>query len=164
MAFCSKCGSSITDQTAFCPNCGAPVGAAVAPGAPIPVPAGAPVSVPAAQSGLSENVASGLSYVLGWITGIIFLLIDKRPAVRFHAAQSIVVFGILNILRIVLTFGWFGIHYYGFFSAWAMISLLISLITLVAWLVLMITAFQGKRLEVPIAAGIAKSIAGQSNA
>ena len=44
------------------------------------------------QTGLSENVAGLLCYILGWITGLIFLLIDKRPFVRFHAAQSIVVF------------------------------------------------------------------------
>jgi hypothetical protein len=48
---------------------------------------------PAAQSptaGLQENVAGLLCYILGWVTGIIFLLIDKRPFVRFHAAQSII--------------------------------------------------------------------------
>jgi uncharacterized membrane protein len=162
MAFCTKCGSSVADQTAFCPNCGAAVGQAVPAGTPVAVPAGPPLAVPAAQSGLTENVAGGLCYALGWITGIIFLLVDKRPFVRFHAAQSIVVFGILNILRVVLTFGWFGIHYYGFFSVWALVSLALSVITVIAWLVLMITAFQGKRLEVPIAAGIAKSLAGNA--
>ena len=162
MAFCTKCGSSVADQTAFCPNCGAPVGA-VASGTPVAVPAGAPVPLPTAQTGLHEYMAGCLCYVLGWITGILFLFIDKRPFVRFHAAQSTVLFGILNILRIVLTFGWFGLHYYGFFSAYALASLLLSAITVIAWLVLMITAFQGKRLEVPIIAGIAKSLAGQVN-
>ena len=41
-------------------------------------------------SGLEENVAGLLCYVLGWVTGLIFFLIDKRPFVKFHAAQSIV--------------------------------------------------------------------------
>ena len=50
-------------------------------------------------TGLDENVAGLLCYVLGWVTGIIFFLIDKRPYVRFHAAQSIVVFGGLHILN-----------------------------------------------------------------
>ena len=54
------------------------------------------------RSGLSENLAALLSYVFGWITGLIFLLLDKRPYVRFHAAQSIVVFLGLHILRAVL--------------------------------------------------------------
>lgn len=44
-----------------------------------------------------------LCYVLCWLTGII-LLIDKRPWVRFHAAQSIVVFGGLSVIRIALIF------------------------------------------------------------
>jgi hypothetical protein len=51
------------------------------------------------RSGLPENIAALLSYVLGWITGLVFLLIDKRPYVRFHAAQSIVVFLGLHALE-----------------------------------------------------------------
>ena len=54
------------------------------------------------QSGLSENVAGLLCYLLGWVTGLIFYFTDKRPFVRFHAAQSIVVFGGLMIIRMVL--------------------------------------------------------------
>src|SRR5438477_8847003 len=61
------------------------------------------------RSGLSENLAALLSYVFGWITGLIFLLLDKRPYVRFHAAQSIVVFLGLHILRAVLA-AIFGMH------------------------------------------------------
>jgi uncharacterized membrane protein len=109
---------------------------------------------------LQENVAGALCYVLGWLTGIIFLLIDKRPFVRFHAAQSIVVFGALNILRLVLAFGFLGGGGYGFFSIWSLLSMLVSLVTFVAWIVLMIFAYQGRRYEVPGAAGVAKSIAG----
>lgn len=155
MAFCSKCGTTIADGVGYCPQCGAPAsgGVAVAP----------PPAVPAA-SGLRENVAGLLCYVLGWVTGIIFLLIDKRPFVRFHAAQSIVVFGTLNLLRVVLTFGFVGIHFMGMYSIWSLISMLVSVVTLVAWVVLMVTAWQGKKLEVPIAAGFAKSIAGSAAA
>jgi uncharacterized membrane protein len=153
MAFCGKCGTSMGDGVAFCPKCGAPAGA----GAPV---AAAPVATMAAAptSGLAENVAGLLCYVLGWLTGLIFLLIDKRPFVRFHAAQSIVVFGALFILRMVFWFGWFGS--WGLFSLWTMLSLLLSLVTFIAWIVLMVFAYQGKMFEVPIAAGIAKSIAG----
>ena len=120
----------------------------------------APAAGPATAVGLQENVASTLCYVLGWLTGIIFLLIDKRPLVRFHAAQSIVVFGVLFLIRLVLTFGILGSGYYAAFSFWALLSLLLSLVTLIAWIVLMAMAYQGKRVEVPVAAGIAKSIAG----
>ena len=70
---------------------------------PRPRPLAAVQPYPAtASSGLSENAAACLSYALGWITGIIFYLIDRRPYVRFHAAQSIVTFGGLHLIRIVL--------------------------------------------------------------
>jgi uncharacterized membrane protein len=128
-------------------------------GAPAPV-GGPPVTPMAAPgtSGLTENVAGLLCYLVGWLTGIIFLLIDKRPFVRFHAAQSIVVFGGLMLIRIVLTFGWFAS--FGFWSLWSLVSLAVSLITLILWIYLMVTAYQGRTVEIPIAAGIAKSIAG----
>ena len=153
MAFCGKCGSSVADGVVYCPQCGAQVGASVPP----------PVAMtPAGTSGLQENVAGLLCYLLGWLTGIIFLLIDKRPFVRFHAAQSIVVFGALFVIRMVLSFGIMGSGLYGF-GLWSLISMCVSLVTLVAWIVLMVMAYQGKMFEVPIAAGISKSIAGSTS-
>jgi uncharacterized membrane protein len=112
-------------------------------------------------SGLQENVAGLLCYVLGWLTGIIFLLTDKRPFVRFHAAQSIVVFGALFVIRVVLSFAFIGGYHYGFWAVEGLISMLLSLITLGAWIILMVMAYQGKQFEVPIAAGIARNIAGK---
>src|SRR5271154_5428830 len=91
---CTKCGTTVADNVEFCPSCGAPQAGGVAT-------AMAPAA--STQSGMSENVAGLLCYLLGWITGLIFFLIDKRPFVRFHAAQSIVVFGGLTVIRIVLS-------------------------------------------------------------
>jgi uncharacterized membrane protein len=51
---------------------------------------------------LSDNVAAMLSYLLGWISGLLFLFIDRRPYVRFHAAQSVAIFATLNILILAL--------------------------------------------------------------
>jgi uncharacterized membrane protein len=114
-------------------------------------------STPAASptEGIQENVAGLLCYVLGWVTGIIFLLIDKRPWVKFHAAQSIVVFGGLTIIRIGLSV-LRGVV--GGFMGWSMISLIglaISLVGLVLWIVLMVKAYQHQTFRVPIAADIA---------
>jgi uncharacterized membrane protein len=150
MAFCGKCGSSVPEGAPFCPQCGAQVGAASPPVGITPV----------GSTGLQENVAGLLSYLLGWLTGIIFLLIDKRPFVRFHAAQSIVVFGGLMIIQIILRFAFLGMAGVVGFSIWGLISTLVWLIELVLWIVLMVMAYQGKRFEVPIAAPIAKNIAG----
>jgi uncharacterized membrane protein len=150
MAFCGKCGSPYTEGATFCPQCGANLNA---PATTSVVP---PPGATATTGGLAENVAGLLCYLFGWVTGIIFLLLDKRPFVRFHAAQSIVVFGFLFVLRLIFLFGFFG----GFFFIFSFIRLLLLLVSIVAWIVLMISAYQGKWLEVPVAAGIAKNLAG----
>ena len=153
MAYCSKCGGEVQTGAAFCPKCGqAQMGE----------------QMPTSQStrtGMSENVAGLLCYVLGWVTGIIFFLIDKRPFVRFHAAQSIVVFGGLSVIRIVagIFFG-AGVMMMGGFGAYGFASALYGLISLVAfvlWIVLMVKAYQGERFKVPVAAGIAEGFAGK---
>jgi len=146
MAFCKACGQEIGTAT-FCPKCGANQSAAVAPSA---TPAASPTE------GLQENVAGLLCYVLGWLTGIIFLLIDKRPFVKFHAAQSIVVFGGLTVIRIALVFmhGFVG----GGFLSWGfvgLLGLLVGLVTLVLWVLLMVKAYQHESFRVPVAADIA---------
>jgi uncharacterized membrane protein len=118
-----------------------------------------------AGSGLSENAAACLSYVLGWITGIIFYLIDRRPYVRFHAAQSIVTFGGLHIIRIVLgmIFGvgflYGGYGHLGGFGIGLLLLSCVGLLSFVLWIVLMIKAFQGERFMVPIAGDIAVNLA-----
>ena len=155
MAHCTKCGAEVADSATFCAACGASQVAASNPG-----PAGS-----AAQSQMAENVASLLCYVLGWVTGLIFYLIDKRPTVRFHATQSIVVFGGLHILSFALgTF--FGLSMlaggFGGFSIGIMIYWLVSLLCFVLWILLMVKAYQGERFRVPIAADLAEKIFGKS--
>jgi uncharacterized membrane protein len=141
MAFCKACGQEIGTAT-FCPKCGASQSAAAAPPA-------APVASP--TEGLQENVAGLLCYLLGWVTGIIFLLIDKRPFVKFHAAQSIVVFGGLTLIRIALLF----MHgLVGGILGWGLFSL-ISLLGLILWILLMVKAYQHELFRLPIAADIA---------
>ncbi len=161
MPHCTKCGAEVPPDAQFCQNCGQPQPAGV--GAPPPAPA---QNYPqAATSGMSENVAATLCYVLGWITGIIFFLIDKRPYVRFHAAQSIVTFGGLHLIRIVLgmIFGvgfFFGGHWGGFGIGLLLISC-IGILAFVLWIVCMIKAYQGERFMLPIAGDIAVSLANQ---
>jgi uncharacterized membrane protein len=168
MAHCTKCGTEVPATAQFCPNCGQTQPAA-------PVQPATPYQPPAATAGagMSENTAATLSYVLGWLTGIIFFLIDKRPYVRFHAAQSIVTFGGLHIIRVVLAmiFG-FGFFFGGGYGHWgygtlggfglglALISLL-GILTFILWIVCMIKAAQGSRFMLPIAGEIAQNLAGR---
>lgn len=150
MAFCKACGQDIGNAN-FCPKCGASQSAAVAPA---PMASGSPTEA------LAENVAGLLCYILGWLSGIIFLLIDKRPFVKFHAAQSIVVFGGLTVLRIALAFmsGMSGLIGWGFVG---MLGILVGLVTFVLWILLMVKAYQHEMFKVPIAAPIAENIAGK---
>jgi uncharacterized membrane protein len=93
------------------------------------------------SSGLSENVASGLSYVFGWLTGLIFYLIDKRPEVRFHAMQSIV-FAVVAMLV-----GWIRLFTSGFLAT---LLWLVSVVFFFTWIFVMIQAFQGRHFKLPL--------------
>ena len=153
MPHCTKCGAAVADNAGFCPNCGAPQKAAGS---------AAPTSVsnntPSSTSGMAENVAGLLCYALGWITGLIFFFIDKRPFVRFHAAQCIVVFGGLTIIRVALGMVFIaGGASFGFGLLW-----LVSILGFVLWILLMIKAYQGERYRLPIAADLADQIFGKS--
>jgi uncharacterized membrane protein len=152
MPHCTKCGTMVADNVAFCPSCGTPQGTGVAP-----------AMAPAAgtRSGLSENVAGLLCYVLGWITGLIFYFIDKRPFVRFHAAQSIVVFGGLMIIRIVLSMLFVAGGAAGLSVGFGLLTL-VSILGVVLWILLMIKAYQGEKFRVPLAADLADQIFGKS--
>jgi uncharacterized membrane protein len=117
------------------------------------------------QTGMKENVAGLLCYVLGWVTGLIFFFIDKRSFVQFHAKQSIVIFGGLSILRIIV--GLFigasltGGTGDGSSLAVALLNLL-YLVSVVLWIICMIKAYQGDRFRVPVAADLAEQIFGKS--
>jgi uncharacterized membrane protein len=107
---------------------------------------------PAAGSGMAENVASGLSYVLTWLTGLIFFLVDKRPEVRFHAMQSIA-YGVLwTLIAVVRPYmpgpigALFGIVLFAFF---------------IGWIVLMIQGFQGRHFKLPVIGDFAEQQAGR---
>ena len=107
---------------------------------------------PPAGSGMAENVASGLSYVLTWLTGLIFFLVDKRPEVRFHAMQSIA-YGVLwTLIAVVRPYmpgpigALLGIVLFAFF---------------IGWIVLMIQGFQGKHFKLPVIGDFAEQQAGR---
>jgi uncharacterized membrane protein len=100
------------------------------------------------STGLEDNIAGLLCYVAGWISGLIFLLIEtENKFVRFHAVQSIIVFGALNIILII--FGW--IPWFGW-----VVSFLTGGLAFVLWIVLMYKAYQGTMYKLPIAGDLAE--------
>jgi len=100
------------------------------------------------STGLTENVAGLLCYVLGWVSGLVFVLLEQESKyVRFHAIQSIYVFGAITVAAIVL--GWIPI-------IGAVIASIIGVIGFVLWLVLMIRAYQGVKIKLPWAGDLAE--------
>ena len=159
MAHCTKCGAVVADNAAFCAGCGAPQSASGA--APSAAPGAPPSGAATASQPMAENVAGLLCYALAWVTGLIFYFIDKRPFVRFHATQSIVLFGGLHIVYFIV----FGFGMLGGLAGLGFIWLFYALVDIVAfilWIVLMIKAYQGERFRVPVAADIAEKIFGKA--
>ncbi len=100
------------------------------------------------STGLTENVAGLLCYIAGWITGLIFLLIEQQNRfVRFHAMQSIIVFGSLSLAGFIL--GWIPI-------LGSFLKFVLGIIGFVLWIVLMIRAYQGAYYKVPWAGDLAE--------
>jgi uncharacterized membrane protein len=106
-----------------------------------------------ATFGLDENIASVLCYLLVWVTGIIFYLVEKNnKTVRFHAMQSVLTFLPLNIIYWFLSvFWWSGIAYF--------LALLVGIVMFILWIVLMVKAYQGEKFKIPIAGDIAENAA-----
>ncbi len=97
---------------------------------------------------LQPNVAALLSYALGWVSGLIVFLIEKESKfVRFHALQSIAVFGSLTVLQILLV----GVPVFG----WILLPLL-YLAQVGLWVLLMVKAFQGEKFKLPVAGDFAE--------
>jgi len=103
-------------------------------------------------TGLTRGVEGLLCYVGGWISGIVFLVLEQKDrTIRFHAAQSIVVFGFLNIILAMLRplpfVGWF-------------LGTVIGVTAFVLWVVLMVKAMQEDVLKLPLAGDLAEKLVG----
>ncbi|MFC1943888.1 DUF4870 domain-containing protein [Chloroflexota bacterium] len=110
------------------------------------------------STGLTENVTGLLCYVLFWISGLIFLIIEPdNKFVRFHAVQSILTFGGIALISIALSIlGLIPVIGVVFdIARW-----LIATLTFVLWIVLMVKAYQGIRYKLPWVGDIAEN---QSN-
>jgi uncharacterized membrane protein len=121
--------------------------------------------LPTTQStGLAPNVAGALAYVLGPLTGVIFLVVEKENRfVRFHAAQSIVIGVALIAVSIALSIvtGLLSvIPILGFLMGLAL-SMGFALVSFVLWIVLMYRAFQGQEWVTPVAGAYAQKIIAQ---
>lgn len=100
-------------------------------------------------SGFDPNVAAALSYSLGWISGLLFYLIEPHNRfVRFHAMQAMLVFGtscaVLILCLAVPFLGW-------------LLAIFVMYGSAALWLLLMFKAYQGELFKLPIAGDMAES-------
>lgn len=181
MPFCGSCGAPV--EGSFCAKCGASVGAppppagAYAPPPPPPPPGNYAPPPPAGgyqppmpgayqpQAGapMAENVACALCYILGLVTGILFLVLapyNQNRTIRFHAFQSIFlhIFAIVCWIVIsILTTILMGMSYsLGFGFVGFGIHSLLGLGFFILWLYVIVSAYQGKTVVLPVIGHLAQ--------
>jgi uncharacterized membrane protein len=130
----------------------------------------APGPTGASSTGLDANIAALLSYVFGWVSGLVFFLIEKdSKLVRFHAMQSI----LLNIFVAVVAFILWIVTFIFILLAHqladimgTLVGLLATLIwvvfsvgLLIAWVLCLVRAYQGQFFKLPVIGNMAEKIA-----
>jgi uncharacterized membrane protein len=121
---------------------------------------------PSSTTGIDERLASVLCYSAWWITGLVFLVLERQHrGIRFHAAQSLVLFGALSLLLVGL----------GTFSALALmvssqayqaaraLADVVWIGAAVLWLVLVVRAWRGETWRVPLVAALADRISAKTS-
>lgn len=103
------------------------------------------------QGGLAPNIAALLAYLFGWIGGLIIYLTQKDREVRFHGAQSVLTFGGLAVLIVLLS-----ILNIGGSVFVATIILLLYLLSFGLWIFLSIQGYQMKHIKLPMIGDIAE--------
>lgn len=147
MAFCVSCGAEV--QGKFCAKCGAAAPGASPPGATFAA------SSAASPAAIEENVAAALCYLVGVLTGILFLVLEpynRNPVIRFHAFQSIFAWIAAIVVGMVLSMVSYPIVALPFIG-WLIYILVwtaFSLGVLVLWVFLMYKAYNKERFVVPV--------------
>lgn len=166
MSFCKSCGKELGEGNAFCTICGATPRAMGVPATPDGATGSIAVAGIAPPQAMATNVAGALAYLAGFVTGLIFILVEPykdNSFIRFHAYQSI----------------FFNVAWFGFWMVWMVISailtpltaglfgivalpviLIVSLLGFIYWLFLMYQAYQQKLYRIPVIGKYAAQQAG----
>jgi uncharacterized membrane protein len=106
------------------------------------------------STGMDKKTAALLSYLVTWITGIIFLFVGKNdPDIKYHAAQSIVFFGGITVIEILVNIVTTISSALGFLS-W--LNFVLNIVVLVGWIYCLYKAWTGNgaRFEIPVVGSI----------
>jgi uncharacterized membrane protein len=120
----------------------------------------------ATSTGVEPRLAAVLSYTAWWLSGLVFLIIEQQHrGVRFHAAQSIVLFGGLSALIALLSVASVGMLVVSAaaFQAARFVVSAVWIAAVVIWLLLMFRTFKGETWRVPIVADLAEKLVGKSD-
>jgi uncharacterized membrane protein len=102
--------------------------------------------------GMRARTAGLLCYLFGWVTGLIFFLLERESRfVRFHAMQSILFFGILSFLEWV----------FGHLPFFGPIGGALGLVMFIGWIVMMVKASRGQYYKLPLFGDLAERLIGQ---
>ena len=92
--------------------------------------------------GLEENAGGAVAYIFGWVTGLVFLLMEKENKfVRFHAMQSLIFFAGLQIMLM---------------TPLVVFLPLMAPLAFVVWLVCIFKAYNGEEFELPVVGQFAR--------
>jgi uncharacterized membrane protein len=144
MAYCSQCGAQLAENVAFCTVCGRRVESA-----------SSARTNPPDLGALTANVAGLLAYVLGFVTGIFFLVVEpyrRDPFVRFHAYQSIffsVAYFVASAAFAILTSLFFGLPLAPVGYVIHLVWTFVQLAFLACWIILMYKAYTYERFLLP---------------
>ena len=150
MAFCANCGAEV--QGKFCAKCGAASGASTGPSTPFTA---GPTTSAAPPAAIDENVVAALCYLVGVLTGVLFLVLEpysRNPTIRFHAFQSIFAWISAMVIGMALSMFAYPIAAVPFIG-WLVVILLwmaFSIGVLVLWLFLMYKAYNKERFVLPV--------------
>ena len=167
MAFCSKCGAQLAAGAGFCGACGTSVAGQSATPGPATSAAATPAPQPGVASpGMTNNLAGALCYIAGFITGIVFLVLEpynKNRFVRFHAFQSIFFSVVCIVFSMVWSWLFFSLLFTPGMGLWGLFSLVWLVIRLgmfAAWIFLMYKAYNNEEFKLPVIGDLAAKQAG----
>jgi uncharacterized membrane protein len=108
----------------------------------------APMGDTPSAAGSNKKTYTILAYLLGWITGLIFLFVGKDdPDVKWNAANAVVVFGGLAVIDLILSF----------IPVVNVLVFVVGIAGFIYWVIFMIKALQGTGQRIP-APGLAPYI------
>jgi uncharacterized membrane protein len=181
IAVCASCGKELCEECkkevggkVYCPEHAeealkAAQSSKISPPPP-PVPTSeAQKTSEKSSTGLEPNLGALLAYILGWVTGLLFVLIEQKDKyIRFHAFQSLYFFGAISIIQIVgipvvatifsriPVFGWLFA-----FLLWSL-NIVVGVVAFIFWILGMIKAYQGEWYKFPFVGEMAyKAVEGK---